>query len=102
MGGFAGAPNSYLYRDVDLTDRSHGELSGIDVNSTYYGVRDIRFNFGTAGGGGLPVPDGHYLSTIWAVSRYQDVPRGLLTNDLLRSVWFCFRYKLDALANKAG
>jgi hypothetical protein len=102
MGGFAGAPNSLLYRDDDLTDKSHGELSAIDVTAPYYGVQDMRFSFGPNGAGSVPVPDGHYLSSIWAISRYQDVPRGLLTNDLLRSVWFGFRYKPDAFDKKAG
>ena len=103
MGGFAGAPNSYLYRDVDMTDKNLGELTAIGVSSSPVdGVRDMSFSFGTRGEGGFLVPDGHYLSSIYAVSRFQDVPRGLLCNDLLRTVWFGFRYKPDALGKKAG
>ena len=97
MGGFAGAPNSYLYQDVDMTK---GELTSIAIYHGPEGVVDLHFKFGSPETGDILVPDGHYLSSIYAVSRYQDAQRGLLNNDLLRSIWFGFRYKPDALGKK--
>jgi hypothetical protein len=101
MGGFAGAPNSYLYHDIDL---AQGELTSIVVDARAdSGVWDLQFRFGPGGEtAGFPVPDGHYLSSIYAVSRFNDATRGFLHNDLLRTVWFGFRYKPDALRKKAG
>ena len=67
-------------------------LSGIEFKLDDGGTRSF-----IASGSGtlveLRVPDDHYVSSINVISSFDDKQRGHLTNDLLRTLYFGFRFK---------
>jgi hypothetical protein len=103
MGGNGG----FLNQDLDLTDKGHGELTQIETWDwdLVSGLRLHCKDGSTADAGNvgqfrqlnLSPPEGHYISSINVISRFDDATRGWLYNDLVRTLYCGFKFKPDAL-----
>ncbi len=62
------------------------------------GVEWMKGGNATNGPQEVRVPDDHYLSSINVISKYNDHDRGWLYGDLVRTMYFGFRLKPDALS----
>jgi hypothetical protein len=107
MGGNGGLPAQPL----DLTDAGKGEITQIDA-AMFNGVQGLTLHLkggSTAVAGSMDaytksftVPDGHYVSSVNVISRYDDATRGWLYNDLVRTFYCGFKLKPEALAPPAA